>query len=544
MLQSKRFSQHPELLRLETRPANCFQSLNEGYGKRDPACLTPHHNIRSVLKVLSGILHDSKPTIQGLVVLSFSLAAHVHHTGLSPAAVVQPGFKLHALDRLHELRMQQQYARTFSWHAAMQVWHTLAHCPAAGEPATRSNCNLCVTCWLHRRVLACCSSHNIAMCPSTAAGGAAAVTPSPHKAGRHDASLAPARSASRALPASAAAAPPSSIPTTATEPPASTAPAIPMQASPTATPSVGATTAATAAAAAAAAAVASSRQRLDGSLLLQQLLTLAASLADAAGRADYASADLQLSLLGALPATGELLYHSQAARPVRSLIKHLEQQQQQQQQNAGKQTVQQLIPQPGSSHLQQQQHASSGGAGSSQDPLTTAVLHKAQALLVRWRAVLAAEVSALDTKEVNRARQVGVSCGWEGTVQPAVHTPFKLPEPRMYLGYVYNGIKVVARLVSMPQGGEPSANTEQHCGVHIFGYLARITGWLAGWPGWLDAVTYSEIPCAAVPPVVLSGAESEAGQAAAAATASSSTQQGSSHTRCRRAAAWPAAQHI
>lgn len=128
------------------------------------------------------------------------------------------------------------------------------------------------------------------------------------------------------------------------------------------------------------------RQRLDGSLLLQQLVLLSASLAAAVKRGEARSILEVLTLIEAVPATAQLLFSSQVAVPVRRLVKRLQKQQQKQQRQA---------------------------AGS---VVPDEVLAKAQAMLQRWQVVLAAEVAALDSKQATRARQVGSGvlglCAW------------------------------------------------------------------------------------------------------------------------------------
>jgi len=133
--------------------------------------------------------------------------------------------------------------------------------------------------------------------------------------------------------------------------------------------------AAAAAVAAAAAAVGCSKH-LDGSLLLHHLLPLTASLGSAVTLGDLGRMQMSLALLQSVPMTGQLLFASQAAVPVRSIL------QQQAQLQA------QCMHEP-----QQLQ-------------LLQAVAATARQLLKRWRALLSAEVATTDPAKKSRARQV------------------------------------------------------------------------------------------------------------------------------------------
>lgn len=126
----------------------------------------------------------------------------------------------------------------------------------------------------------------------------------------------------------------------------------------------------------------STKRRLDGSLLLQQLLPLSASLGSAVCAGDLSTMHSVLTLLLSVPMTGQLLFASQVAQPVRSI---LQQQVQLQAQLAQQQELQ----------------------------LLEDVTRAARQLLKRWRGLLAAEVEACDEYRLSRAHQVRRGCHWE-----------------------------------------------------------------------------------------------------------------------------------
>jgi hypothetical protein len=140
----------------------------------------------------------------------------------------------------------------------------------------------------------------------------------------------------------------------------------------------------------------SSTRHLGGSLLLLQLLPLAASLDVALAAADTSKLHAALTMLQSMPMTGQLLFASQVARPVR----HILQQQVQLQMNCMQQQQQQQVK--GNKYQQQQQQLG----------LLREVVTASQQLLRRWKALLAAEVSARDDYQTARAHQVGLK--WRG----------------------------------------------------------------------------------------------------------------------------------
>jgi hypothetical protein len=142
----------------------------------------------------------------------------------------------------------------------------------------------------------------------------------------------------------------------------------------------------------------SSTRYLGGSLLLHQLLPLAAGLNIALAAGDISKLHAALTMLQSMPMTGQLLFASQVARPVRHILQQQVQLQmrcmQQQQQDKDK----------GYSGQQQQQQV-----------LLREVVSASQQLLKRWKALLAAEVAARDDYQKARAHQVGWGgLGWAG----------------------------------------------------------------------------------------------------------------------------------
>jgi hypothetical protein len=142
---------------------------------------------------------------------------------------------------------------------------------------------------------------------------------------------------------------------------------------------------------AAAVALSTTKHRLDGSLLLQQLMPLAASLGVAVGAGDLSRMHSVLTLLQSVPMTGQLLFASQVALPVRSI---LQQQVQLQAQHRGQKQELQLLDD---------------------------VVAAAKQLLRRWRGLLKAEVDACDEYRMARAQQVG---GWGGGRNPLLDRVF------------------------------------------------------------------------------------------------------------------------
>jgi hypothetical protein len=98
-----------------------------------------------------------------------------------------------------------------------------------------------------------------------------------------------------------------------------------------------------------------------------------------------------LTLLQSLPVTGQLLWASQVAKPVRGVL-----QQQAQLRTAQLQQAQQLQQTQTQQQTHQQQQA-----GLLEDVLSTA-----RGLLRRWKALLAAEMAACDEYRTLRAQQV------------------------------------------------------------------------------------------------------------------------------------------
>jgi hypothetical protein len=93
-----------------------------------------------------------------------------------------------------------------------------------------------------------------------------------------------------------------------------------------------------------------------------------------------------LTLLQSMPVTGQLLYSSQVARPVRGILQQQMQLQTQHMQQQGQ-------------HMQQQGQARGQG-------LLEEVVGTARLLLRRWKALLAAEVEACDEYRTSKAQQV------------------------------------------------------------------------------------------------------------------------------------------